>query len=88
MSKMKTIVINDFVKVGHFFFLKYLNAYNTQNYNEIKVSEAPQPQPKNGEVLVKVAAAGVNFVDLLYVSLLSYTTGSFQASKFIHKFIA
>ncbi len=40
----------------------------TQNYDEIEISEVRQPCPREGEVLVKIAAVGVNFVDLLYVS--------------------
>lgn len=41
-----------------------------QNYEDIKISEV-QLRQRDGEVLVKIAAAGVNFVDLLYVSRLS-----------------
>ncbi|RDW73294.1 hypothetical protein BP6252_07201 [Coleophoma cylindrospora] len=47
---MKAVCISEFVK----------------NYDEIKVSDVPRPQPKEDEVLVRIAAAGVNFVDLLY----------------------
>lgn len=36
-------------------------------FNEIQVSSVPRPQPKSTEVLIKVIAAGVNFVDTLYV---------------------
>ncbi|KAH7140087.1 zeta-crystallin [Dactylonectria estremocensis] len=32
----------------------------------IQVSETPRPQPKPDEILIQVAAAGVNFVDILY----------------------
>lgn len=35
--------------------------------DEIQVSDIPRPQPKPTEVLIKVVAAGVNFVDTLYV---------------------
>jgi NADPH:quinone reductase-like Zn-dependent oxidoreductase len=31
----------------------------------LQVREAPMPEPKSGEVLVKVAAAGVNFADIM-----------------------
>jgi NADPH:quinone reductase-like Zn-dependent oxidoreductase len=31
----------------------------------LKVQDAPEPQPGNGEVLVKVKAAGLNFADIL-----------------------
>lgn len=34
----------------------------------LQVGEAPDPQPKPGEVLVNVEAAGVNFADLLMIS--------------------
>ncbi|KAG9243647.1 zeta-crystallin [Calycina marina] len=37
-----------------------------ENYNDIKVTEVTRPNPKNGEILIQIAAAGVNFVDLLY----------------------
>lgn len=33
---------------------------------EMKYEETPIPQPGNGEVLIKVAAAGVNFIDVYY----------------------
>ncbi|KAH9219185.1 zeta-crystallin [Leptodontidium sp. 2 PMI_412] len=33
---------------------------------DIRISEIPVPEPKDGEVLVQIEAAGVNFVDLLY----------------------
>ena len=39
----------------------------TKEYHELEVSEVPKPQVKDEEILVRVAAAGVNFVDLLYV---------------------
>jgi len=39
----------------------------SQNYEEIKISEVTKPRAKEGEVVVQIAAAGVNFVDLLYV---------------------
>jgi hypothetical protein len=69
---MKAIYIKSFVEVGHLKFKKLtLNQLLTwsQNYDEIKVSEVARPQPKDGDVLVQIAASDVNFVDLLYVSL-------------------
>ena len=33
------------------------------------MTEVSKPQRKEGEVLVRITAAGVNFVDLLYVGL-------------------
>ena len=45
----------------------------SQNYNEIIVTEILTPQRKDDEVLVQIVAAGVNFVDLLYVSLSSFS---------------
>jgi len=41
-----------------------------KDYDELQVTEVPKPRVKEGEVLVKVEAAGVNFADLLYVSAL------------------
>ncbi len=32
----------------------------------LKLEEVPEPQPGPGEVLIKVAAAGVNFIDIYY----------------------
>ncbi len=39
-----------------------------KNYDEIEVSEVPEHERKEGEVIIQIAAAGINFVDLLYVS--------------------
>lgn len=36
---------------------------------DVVVSNVPEPVVLDGEVLIDIAAAGVNFVDLLYVSL-------------------
>ncbi|CZR56041.1 related to quinone reductase [Phialocephala subalpina] len=47
---MKAILIDKFV----------------QKYDDIQISEVSQPRAREGEVLVKIEAAGVNFVDLLY----------------------
>jgi hypothetical protein len=38
-----------------------------KSIDDIKVSEVPKPQASNNEVIVQIAAAGVNFVDQLYV---------------------
>jgi NADPH:quinone reductase-like Zn-dependent oxidoreductase len=38
-----------------------------QDLDEINVSEVATPQADEGEVIVQIAAAGVNFVDILYV---------------------
>ncbi|KAI0121175.1 zeta-crystallin [Xylariales sp. AK1849] len=48
--KMKAVVIDRFVR----------------DFDEIHVSSVPMPVPKDDEILVKVIAAGVNFVDTLY----------------------
>jgi NADPH:quinone reductase-like Zn-dependent oxidoreductase len=48
---MRAVVINEFCKT----------------LAEVKVDDAPQPRPKPNELLIKVHAAGVNFVDTLYV---------------------
>ena len=53
---MKSIVINDFC----------------ESLGQIRVSDVPSPQPKSDEILIKVAAAGVNFVDILYVCQQSF----------------
>lgn len=37
--------------------------------DDIKVSSIPIPIPAEDEVLVKIEAAGVNFIDQLYVNL-------------------
>ncbi|CZT09682.1 related to quinone reductase [Rhynchosporium graminicola] len=37
-----------------------------ETVKEVKISEVPTPEPKDDEVLIRIAAAGVNFVDLLY----------------------
>lgn len=37
-----------------------------QSLSSIKVSSTPQPQPSSSSLLIKVLAAGVNFVDTLY----------------------
>jgi NADPH:quinone reductase-like Zn-dependent oxidoreductase len=42
-----------------------------QHLHEIKVSEISKPQAKDGEAIVQIAAADVNFVDLLYVRYFS-----------------
>jgi NADPH2:quinone reductase len=34
----------------------------------LRYEEVPAPQPKAGEVLVRVAAAGVNYLDIYYRS--------------------
>ena len=69
---MKPILIDKFVKVSLEEIVKASSLTNyMQRFDEIKVSEVPKPQPKEGEVLVKIAAAGVNFVDLFYVGLSS-----------------
>jgi NADPH:quinone reductase len=38
-----------------------------ETLTQVKVSNTPQPRPKPNELLIKVYAAGVNFVDTLYV---------------------
>ncbi|KFH41022.1 Quinone oxidoreductase-like protein [Hapsidospora chrysogenum ATCC 11550] len=38
-----------------------------ETLGDLHVSEVPKPSPKQNELLIKVLAAGVNFVDTLYV---------------------
>ena len=68
---MRAILIDRFVNVSLPRVLLMNDQLNAaQDYDEIKISEVvPKPQAKDGEVIVKVHAAGVNFVDLLYVSI-------------------
>jgi hypothetical protein len=86
---MKAIRINKFVKVSPKLDLSS-NSENgqladfSQDYDEIRVSEVTKPQPKEGEVVVRVIAAGVNFVDLLYVSLFSQMPSKSQNVNFNH----
>ena len=42
-----------------------------EDLGQINVSNVPQPRAKSDELLIKVVAAGVNFVDILYVGYLS-----------------
>ena len=67
---MKAIRIEKFVKVSlHENYSVNLQQIDSKKeYHEIEISEVDKPQVKDREVLVQVAAAGVNFVDLLYVS--------------------
>ncbi|PVH88147.1 zeta-crystallin [Cadophora sp. DSE1049] len=37
-----------------------------ERIEDVRISEVPSPEVKDGEVLVQIEAAGVNFVDLLY----------------------
>lgn len=48
---MRAVVIDDFC----------------QTLAQVQVSETPKPNPKPDELLILVLAAGVNFVDTLYV---------------------
>ncbi|KAN0091976.1 quinone oxidoreductase [Hyaloscypha variabilis] len=54
-----------------------------RDLDDIKVSEVPQPQAKNGEVNVQIVAAGVNFVDLLYAQGKHQNNRSFVRPPFI-----
>lgn len=55
--KAPTSVIMKSVVVKHFY----------ETLDQLHVSEVPKPNPKQDELLIKVIAAGVNFVDTLYV---------------------
>jgi NADPH2:quinone reductase len=39
--------------------------------DDMKVVEAAVPEPKNGELLIEVKAAGLNFFDILQVLFLN-----------------
>lgn len=81
---MKAICIDKFVEVNAIWntTLFKINA-NLQNYNEVKVTEVSKPQRRDGEVLVQIVAAGVNFVDLLYVGWRFYYLIVFAIKPFI-----
>lgn len=38
-----------------------------QSFTELRVSEIPNAEAQDDNIVIKVAAAGVNFVDTLYV---------------------
>lgn len=42
-----------------------------QSLDHVHVSAVPQPIPRPDDILIKVIAAGVNFVDTLYVRISS-----------------
>lgn len=76
---MKAVVINKFVQVSSclIFISAFVrvslgtprpDSHYLQSYDDVRVSEVPTPVPKDDEVLIQVKAAGVNFVDTLYVS--------------------
>jgi hypothetical protein len=54
-------------------FAETCSLLHLQDLDDIKVTEVPQPHAKDGEVIVQIAAAGVNFVDILYVRRGSYS---------------
>ena len=41
----------------------FITAYG--GYDNLLVSEEPRPEPEEGEVLVRVAACGLNFAELM-----------------------
>ena len=43
--------------------------------SEVTVSTVPSPQPNSNELLIKIIAAGVNFVDTLYVCSFPFRVG-------------
>ncbi len=43
-----------------------------ESFSELRVSEIPNAEAQDGAVLIRVAAAGVNFVDTLYVRTCTY----------------
>lgn len=60
--------------------MKAIRVHETGAADKLRLEEVPVPQPQAGEVLVKVAAAGVNFIDIyqrsgLYKLPLPFTPG-------------
>lgn len=45
-----------------------------ETLGQLRVSEVPEPSPADDDVLIKVIAAGVNFVDTLYVCMAAKDT--------------
>jgi NADPH2:quinone reductase len=45
--------------------------------DELGVSELPSPRPETDEIFIRVVAAGVNYVDILYVRITTLTVNSF-----------
>jgi NADPH2:quinone reductase len=61
--------------------MKIIQISQTGGPEELKLAEAPLPVPKAGEALVRVAAVGVNFIDVyfrigLYKADLPFTPGN------------
>lgn len=54
---MKAVVINRF----------------SDHLDEVTVSQVAAPSPNEQDILIKVVAAGVNFVDTLYVRLFKFS---------------
>ena len=67
---MKAVLIGEFIRVSQLAVPWKNVTYIYQDLDDIKISKVPQPQAKDGEVLVQIVAAGVNFVDILYVSFI------------------
>jgi NADPH2:quinone reductase len=61
--------------------MKIIRIEQTGGPEELRLAEAPVPSPKAGEALVRIAAAGVNFIDVyfrtgLYKADLPFTPGN------------
>lgn len=69
---MKAVVITEFVDVSetNTELLVVSILTKLQTLDNVIVSDIPSPEPQDG-FLIKVHAAGVNFVDTLYVRLLA-----------------
>ena len=46
--------------------MKAIQVYQCGDPDQMRYADVPQLQPKPGEVLVKIAAAGVNFIDIYF----------------------
>lgn len=56
--------------------MKAVRIHSTGGADALVVEDVPRPQPKPGEALVRMEAAGVNFIDVYY------RTGAYKAASF------
>jgi hypothetical protein len=65
---MKAVLIDKFVQVRPISPVVIGDADCSQVYDQLAVADVADPVRKEDELLINIEAAGVNFVDLLYVS--------------------